>query len=186
MKLLQVFARMILRLFGWTLVDLPTRPAKSVVVAYPHTSNWDFPLALLALAGLPFRARWVAKDTMFRWPFGGLLRLLGGVSVNRRERTGFVDLVVKEFEARDTFHLVIAAEGTRSKQDGWKSGFYRMAMAANVPVVLGVVDYGRREVGLLATITLTGDETADMLKIAEVYVGRTGYRHHLASPIRMM
>ena len=156
------------------------------MVAYPHTSNWDFPLALLALAALPFRARWVAKDTMFRWPFGGFLRLLGGVSVNRRERTGFVDLVVKEFDAYESFHLVIAAEGTRSRQDGWKSGFYRMAMAAKVPVVLGVVDYGRREVGLLSTIDLTGDETADMLQIAEIYTGRTGHRHHLASPIRMM
>lgn len=186
MKFLQVLSRMILRLFGWTLIDIPHRPAKSVVIAYPHTSNWDFPLALLALAGLPFRARWVAKDTMFRFPFGGLLRLFGGVSVNRRERTGFVDLVAREFEAHETFHLVIAAEGTRSRQEGWKSGFYRMAMAAKVPLVLAVVDYSRRELGLLATIDLTGDETADMQRIAEVYVGREGHRHHLASPIRMM
>jgi 1-acyl-sn-glycerol-3-phosphate acyltransferase len=186
MKLLTMIARMILRLFGWKLIDIPHRPPKSVVIAYPHTSNWDFPMMLLAVAGLKFRARWVAKDTMFRWPVGGFFRLLGGVSVNRRERTGFVELVVKEFEAHEMFHLVIAVEGTRGRQEGWKSGFYRMAMAANVPVILSVVDYGKKEAGLLASFTLTGDETADMIKIAEIYAGRTGYRHHLASPIRMM
>ena len=186
MKLLQLLSRMILRLFGWTLIDIPHRPAKSVVIAYPHTTNWDFPLALLALAGLPFRARWVAKDTMFRWPYGWLLRLFGGVAVNRRERTGFVDLIVREFESHEIFHLVIAAEGTRERQEGWKSGFYRMAVAAKVPLVLGVVDYAKREVGLLATVELTGDETADMLRIAEVYVGRKGFHHENASPIRML
>ncbi|MBP7081382.1 MAG: 1-acyl-sn-glycerol-3-phosphate acyltransferase [Rhodocyclaceae bacterium] len=186
MKLLQILSRMILRLFGWTLLDIPQRPPKSVVIAYPHTSNWDFPLALLALAGLPFQAQWVGKDTMFRWPFAGLLRLLGGVAVNRRERTGFVDLVVDEFESRNTFHLLIAAEGTRNRQEGWKSGFYRMAMAANVPVLLSVMDYSRRELGLLAAIELTGDETADMERIAKIYEGRKGHRHELASPIRLI
>lgn len=186
MKFLQLLSRMILRFVGWKLIDIPQRPGKSVVIAYPHTSNWDFPLAMLALGGLPFRAQWVAKDTMFRWPFGGLLRLFGGVSVNRRERTGFVDLIVNEFNSRDTFHLLIAAEGTRNRQEGWKSGFYRMAVAAKVPLVMSVVDYSRREVGLLATFDLTGDETADMLRIAEVYSGRTGHRHELASPIRLI
>ena len=186
MKLLQLLSRTILRLFGWTLIDIPHRPAKSVVIAYPHTTNWDFPLALLALAALPFRARWVAKDTMFRWPYGWLLRLFGGVAVNRRERTGFVDLVVSEFESHEMFHLVIAAEGTRERQDGWKSGFYRMAVAAKVPLVLGVVDYAKREVGLLATFELSGDETADMARIAEVYAGRKGHHHENASPIRML
>jgi 1-acyl-sn-glycerol-3-phosphate acyltransferase len=186
MKLLQLVSRMILRLFGWTLIDIPHRPAKSVVIAYPHTTNWDFPLALLALAALPFRARWVAKDTMFRWPFGWFLRLLGGVAVNRRERTGFVERVVAEFESHEMFHLVIAAEGTRDRQEGWKSGFYRMAMAAKVPLVLAVVDYAKREVGLLATIELSGDEADDMARIAQVYAGRKGYHHENASPIRML
>lgn len=186
MKLLQVLSRMILRLFGWTLLDVAQRPAKSVVIAYPHTSNWDFPLMLLAVAGLPFQAQWVAKDTMFRWPFAGFLRLLGGVAVNRRERTGFVDLIVREFDARNEFHLMIATEGTRSRQEGWKSGFYRMAAAANVPLLLSVVDYSRRELGLLAIIHLSGDETADMARIAEVYAGRKGHRHENASPIRLI
>jgi 1-acyl-sn-glycerol-3-phosphate acyltransferase len=186
MSLLRITARFLLRLLGWKLLDLPQRPAKSVVIAYPHTSNWDFPITMLALAALPFRACWVGKDSMFKGIHAPLLRALGGISVNRRERTGFVERVVEEFERREYFNLVIATEGTRALQAGWKSGFYRMAIAAKVPVVLGVVDYPRREVGLLDAIHLTGDEAADMERIAACYAGRKGYRHENASPIRLM
>jgi len=186
MNLLRGPARYILKLMGWKLLDLPQRPAKSVVIAYPHTSNWDFPVTLLALAALPFGAQWVAKDTMFRGPFGPLLRALGGVSVNRRERTGFVERVADEFRRRENFHLIIATEGTRSKQAGWKSGFYRIALAAKVPVIMAVVDYGKREAGLLSSITLSGDEANDMAAIAACYKGRTGYHSENASPIRLL
>jgi ABC-type multidrug transport system fused ATPase/permease subunit len=99
--------------------------------------------------------KWVAKDTLFRGACGSIMRGLGGVAVNRRERTGFVERVADEFRNRDNFHLIIATEGTRSLQPGWKSGFYRIALAAGVPVIMAVVDYGKREVGLLATIMLS-------------------------------
>jgi 1-acyl-sn-glycerol-3-phosphate acyltransferase len=186
MNLLRGPARLVLKLLGWTLIDLPQRPAKAVVIAYPHTSNWDFPVTLLALAALPYGAQWVAKDTLFRGPLGPVMRALGGVAVNRRERTGFVERVADEFRRRDNFHLIIATEGTRRLQAGWKSGFYRIARAADVPVVMAVVDYGKREVGLLSTITLSGDEAADMARIAACYEGRTGYHHENASPIRLL
>lgn len=186
MRLLRGPARVILKLMGWKLIDLPQRPAKAVVIAYPHTSNWDFPVTLLALAALPFSAQWVGKDTMFRGIWGPILRALGGVEVNRRERTGFVERVADEFRRRERFHLIIATEGTRSKQVGWKSGFYRIALAAQVPVIMSVVDYGKREVGLLASIELTGDQGADMARIAACYEGRTGYHHENASPIRLL
>jgi 1-acyl-sn-glycerol-3-phosphate acyltransferase len=185
-SLLRGPARLILKLMGWKLLDLPQRPAKAVVIAYPHTSNRDFPMTLLALAALPYGAQWVAKDTLFRGVCGPLMRGLGGVAVNRRERTGFVERLVEEFRTRDEFHLIIATEGTRGLQAGWKSGFYRIALAAGVPVVMAVVDYGKREVGLLATITLSGDEAADMTYIAACYEGRRGYHHHNASPIRLL
>ncbi len=186
MKLLRGPARLILKLFGWKLLDMPQLPAKAVVIAYPHTSNWDFPVTLLALAALPYGAQWVAKDTLFRGPLGPLMRMLGGVAVNRRERTGFVERVADEFRRRDSFHLIIATEGTRRLQAGWKSGFYRIARAAEVPVIVAVVDYGKREVGLLSCITLSGDEAADMAAIAACYEGRTGYHHENASPIRLL
>ncbi|KAF0163054.1 MAG: phospholipid/glycerol acyltransferase [Rhodocyclaceae bacterium] len=186
MSLLHGPARFILKLLGWRLLDLSQRPAKAVVIAYPHTSNWDFPVTLLALAALPFRAHWVGKDTMFRGILGPIMRGLGGIAVNRRERTGFVERVADEFRRRENFHLIIATEGTRSRQAGWKSGFYRIAVAAGVPVIMAVVDYPKREAGLLASIELTGNEDADMARIAACYEGRKGYHPENASPIRLL
>jgi len=186
MNLLRGPARLVLKLFGWKLLDMPLLPARAVVIAYPHTSNWDFPVTLLALAALPYRAQWVGKDTMFRGLLGPIMRMLGGVAVNRRERTGFVERVANEFRRRECFHLIMATEGTRSLQAGWKSGFYRIAVAAGVPIIMSVVDYAKREVGLLDSIELSGDETADMARIASCYEGRRGYHHHNASPIRLL
>lgn len=186
MKLLRGPTRFILKLLGWKLLDLPQRPAKAIVIAYPHTSNWDFPVTLLALVALPYGAHWVGKDSMFRGIMGPLMRSLGGIEVNRRERTGFVERLADEFRRRENFHLIIATEGTRSRQAGWKSGFYRIALAAGVPVIMAVVDYGKREVGLLASIMLSGDEAADMSAIATCYEGRHGYHPENASPIRLL
>lgn len=186
MNLLRGPARSILKLLGWKLLDLPQRPPKAVVIAYPHTSNWDFPMTLLTLAALPFGAQWVGKDSMFRGPLGSVMRALGGVAVNRREHTGFVERVADEFRRRENFHLIIATEGTRRRQDSWKSGFYRIALAAKVPVIMAVVDYPKRELGLLASIELSGDEVADMAAIAVCYKGRKGYHHDNASPIRLL
>jgi 1-acyl-sn-glycerol-3-phosphate acyltransferase len=186
MNLLRGPARLILKLMGWKLLDLPQRPAKAVVIAYPHTSNWDFPITLLTLAALPFCARWVGKDTIFRGLWGPIMRALGGVAVNRRERTGFVERVANEFHHRENFHLIIATEGTRHLRPGWKSGFYRIALAAKVPVIMAVVDYRKHEAGLLASIELTGDEAADMARIATCYEGCMGYHHENASPIGLL
>ncbi|MDO8789295.1 MAG: 1-acyl-sn-glycerol-3-phosphate acyltransferase [Sulfuritalea sp.] len=186
MSLLRGAARFTLKLLGWKLMEIPQLPAKAVVIAYPHTSNRDFPMTLLALAALPYSAQWVGKDTLFRGPLGPIMRALGGVAVNRRERTGFVERVADEFRKRESFHLIIATEGTRRLQAGWKSGFYRIALAAAVPVIMAVVDYGKREVGLLSCIELTGNEAADMARIAACYEGRKGYHPENASPIRLL
>ena len=179
-------ARGLLAAFGWTVVLAPPGKPKAVVVFYPHTSNWDFPLTLLALAALPYGAQWVGKDSLFRGILGPVMRALGGVAVNRRERTGFVERVAAEFRRRNNFHLIMATEGTRRLQAGWKSGFYRIALAAGVPVIMAVVDYGKREIGLLASIELSGDTDADMAHIAACYEGRKGYHHQNASPIRLL
>ena len=138
------------------------------------------------MAALDMQARWVGKDTLFRGVCGPIMHRLGGIPVNRRERTGFVERMVADFGRRDCFRLVIATEGTRRRTEGWKSGFYRIALAAGVPVAMAVIDYGRREVGLLSAITLSGDEAADMTHIAACYEGRRGYHHHNASPIRLL
>ena len=161
------------------------RPARAVVIGYPHTSNWDFPLALIALAALDLDIRWAGKDSLFVGWRGPIMRWLGGVPVNRRERTGFVERISAEFARYERFHLVIAPEGTRSLTEGWKSGFYHIARAAPTPVVLATIDYARRELGLLDAVELTGDADADMARIADCYAGRRGKRPTLESPVRL-
>ncbi len=186
MSLTQRFARFTLRRLGWRCIDLPQRPERAVVIAYPHTSNWDFPIGLLAMSALGLNARWAGKDTLFRGPMGPVMRRLGGIAVNRRERTGFVSRLAAELRQGQPFMLVIAPEGTRSLTEGWKSGFYRIAHAADVPVVVAMVDYPRKEIGLLASIALSGDEAADMARIVACYQDRQGKRPELASPIRLI
>jgi 1-acyl-sn-glycerol-3-phosphate acyltransferase len=176
----------LLRAFGWTCIDLPQRPVRAVVVGYPHTSNWDFPIALLAMAALRLDARWVGKDSLFRGPLGPLMRGLGGIPVNRREPTGFVERIAGEIRSHPRFMLVMAPEGTRSWRPGWKSGFYRIARAAGVPVVVAVVDYANKRIGLQARVDLTGDEAADMAAIADLCRDCRGLRPELASPVRML
>ena len=181
--MMQMLSRWLLGKFGWTLLEPAERPPKAVVIAYPHTSNWDFLYTMLGKSTLGLGAHWVAKDTLFRWPIGIIMRGLGGIPVNRRQRTGFVEQMAGEFARHQDFMLAVAPEGTRSLTPGWKTGFYRIAMAAQVPVALACIDYGRREVGVLCYFELSGDMATDIARIAEIYEGRQGYRPALASPI---
>lgn len=178
-------ARSMLRLLGWTLLDLPQRPPRAVLVVYPHTSNWDFPLGILARAALGVSIRWAGKDALFRGPMGPFMRWLGGIAINRREPAGIADRLAAELRAED-FLLAITPEGTRSLRPGWKSGFYRIARAAGVPVVIGTIDYGGRRIGLVDCFPLSGDETADLARIAACYRDCRGKRPQLASPIRFL
>ena len=173
---MQFLARSLLKLLGWTLIEAPDRPARAVLIAYPHTSNWDGFYALLIKWALRLDTHWVGKDALFRPPFGGLLRWLGGVPVNRRQRTGFVEQMVGEFARRQNFMLVMAPEGTRSLTGGWKSGFYRIARATDMPVTLGYVDRTTMTTGLGPTIELTGDVAADMDVIRAFYADKAGLR----------
>lgn len=175
-----------MRMLGWTCLDLPRRPERAVLIVYPHTSNWDFPIGLLAMMALGLDARWVGKDSLFRGPLGPLMRWFGGIPVNRREPAGFVERLAGEMRSRRRFILAIAPEGTRGLTPGWKSGFHRIARAADVPVLVGVIDYSRRRIGLLTSVSLSGDEDADMALIAACYRDCKGRRPNLASPIRML
>lgn len=143
-------------------------------------------MTLLGLLALGIRPRWAGKDTMFRGWRGPIIRALGGIPVNRRAATGFVGRMAEEIAAHDKFLLAIAPEGTRDLAAGWKSGFYRIALAAQVPVVAGVADYQRKELGILAVLAMTGDEEADMARIAALYEGREGLRPANKSPVRLL
>ena len=178
------WAQRLLSWLGWrTDVVLPPGP-KCVVIVYPHTSNWDFVYGYLAKLAVGLPVHWIGKDTLFRGPFDRLFRWMGGFPVNRREPTGLVRQLVREMEERPSLWLAIAPEGTRSRLDHWKSGFYRLALAAGVPVGLAFIDYPSRTVGLRSYVMLTGDEAADLARLREEYAGKTGKRPELASEIR--
>ena len=177
-------ASLILRLIGWEPIYRPPPGPKAVILVYPHTSNWDFPLGVLFRAAKRIDLHWAGKDSLFRWPFGAFFRWLGGVPINRRQPAGIIDQLAATYAARSSFTLCIAPEGTRSKTDHWKSGFYRLALQAKVPVGLAFIDYGARKVGVERWIALTGDEEADLAVIRAYYAGVTGRYPAQAGDIR--
>ena len=185
MKFRQRLARRLLRLLGWTLVDLPERPRQAVLVVYPHTSNWDFPYGILGKTALGLSARWAGKDSLFRPPLGPLMRWLGGIPINRRAPAGVVDQLAEELRRGD-FLLAITPEGTRSLRPGWKSGFLRIAHAADLPVMIAIIDFGRQRIGVVDCFRLSGDDAADIARIAADYADCRGRRPQLASPIRLL
>lgn len=169
---------------GWTFRYVPPPGPKAVVIFYPHTSNWDFPLGLLARWASRLPLYWVGKHTLFRAPLGALFRRLGGLPVDRRASVGMVDQLREHLESLPTIYLAIAPEGTRSRVEAWKTGFYQIARAANVPVGLGFIDYAKREIGIEGWLELSGDTRADLAVIAAAYEGRRGLHHDQAAPIR--
>jgi len=178
------FCRALLRLAGWKVVLVRPPGPKAVVIVYPHTSNWDFIVGILARYAIAIPFRFVGKDTLFRWPFGGLFRRLGGIPVNRRQSTGFVGDLIEAFDKADSLYLAIAPEGTRRRIDHWKSGFYRVALAANVPLGLAFIDYSRREVGIEAWLSLSGNEAEDLAGIRAGYSNKRGKRPEMEGDIR--
>jgi 1-acyl-sn-glycerol-3-phosphate acyltransferase len=178
-------ARALLRLFGWRLdVAWPTVP-RCVIIVYPHTSNLDFFVGYLTKLADGVPAQWIGKDSIFRWPVAGLLRRMGGIPVNRREPTGLIRRLCAEFEQRPRLWLVMAPEGTRARTEHLKSGFYRLALAAGVPVGLAAIDWKTHTVSLRTYLSLTGDEAADLARIRAGYAGVEGRHPGQASPLRL-
>lgn len=178
-------AAVALHCLGWRVVLAQPVPMRCVVVFYPHTSNWDFVIGLLAKWMLGIHFRFVAKDSLFVWPIARMFARWGGIPVNRREASGVIGELAARFAAESDFRLVFAPEGTRSRTEHWKSGFYHLARAAGVPVALAFIDYARREIGVGAYVTLSGDPADDLARMARFYEGKVGRRPALASPIRL-
>lgn len=183
-------ARALLRLAGWELVfdGLPAR--QGILIAYPHTSNWDFVVGVLAKWSLGLQFAFWGKDSLFRIPlFGRWLRWLGGIPVDRFNANGIVADMVERFRrarARDEFlWLALAPEGTRRYQPHWRSGFYQVAVQSGVPVGLAFFDYRRRCIGVAGFLRLGGDRAADLAAIAAAYDGLVGRHPDLASPIAL-
>lgn len=169
--LLRVVSRATLRLTGWTIEgSLPAHAAKSVLIAAPHTSNWDLPYTLMLAFSLHLRVYWMGKQSLFRAPFGGVMRWLGGIPVNREQSSNLVASSAQAMRAaKGPMQLIVPPEGTRGKTRHWKTGFYYIAQDAGVPIVLAFVDYGRKVGGLGPVFEPTGDLERDMADIKAFY-----------------
>jgi len=168
-KILPLIGNLVLRIFNWqTEGDIPNLP-KFVVVGAPHTSNWDFVYTMAFIFSVNIKIYWMGKHTLFRRPFGGIMRRMGGIAIDRRAPKGTVGQMVEVFNNQDKLILLIPPEGTRKKVENWKTGFYHIAHGANVPILLAYLDYGRKVIGFGPTITPSGDVAADMQRIQSFY-----------------
>jgi len=168
--------RMIMRMIGWkTRGELPKEEAKYVIIVAPHTSNWDFILGVIIRGAMGFKANFLGKDSLFRHPFGFIFRWMGGIPVNRNANQNMVDQVVEEISKRDSFILAIAPEGTRGKVSKWRTGFYWIALKANIPIVMCQMDYKSREARFLDPFFATGNVDEDMQYIQSQFKGVKGY-----------
>lgn len=181
----QCLGRLVLRLVGWRVVgELPSRGAY-VVIGAPHTTNWDLPLGLAAAAAFGVKISWLGKDTLFRWPFGGLMRWLGGIPVCRERSGRVVEQAAEALAAAESLILVITPEGTRSRTSFWKSGFYHIATTAGVRIFPVYIDRSTRRIGAGPAISPSGDVRRDMDVIRDFYAGKQGLRPRNAGEVRL-
>jgi 1-acyl-sn-glycerol-3-phosphate acyltransferase len=164
------FCKFYLWLIGWKIGSvLDPSIKKAVLVAAPHTSNWDYPIALATLYACDVRVQFLAKNSLFKFPLGMLMRATGGIAVDRSKNNNMVDMMIGMFAKRNNLILMIPAEGTRSYAKEWKSGFYHTAVGAGVPIVLGYLDYGKKMAGFGDLFQPTGDYAKDLLAIQNFY-----------------
>ncbi|MBU2488004.1 MAG: lysophospholipid acyltransferase family protein [Proteobacteria bacterium] len=166
---------------GWKMEGSPPEGPKYVLIAAPHTSNWDL-LATLCLAfNYKIKVYWMGKDSLFRFPAGPVLKWLGGIPVVRDRSTNMVERQVREFENNDRLILIVPPEGTRGKVKYWKTGFYHIAHLAKVPIAMGFIDFERKAGGFGPAFIPTGDLEKDMAKIRLFYSNIKGKREDLWS-----
>ncbi|WP_322978882.1 lysophospholipid acyltransferase family protein [Pseudomonas sp. C11] len=154
--------RSVLKLMGWRIEGQLPKLDKFVAIGAHHTSNWDFVIFIAMKFVLRLNARWFGKHSIFRWPFGGLMRAWGGIAIRRDRQLNTVEQAVQAFRENRQFILVLSPEGTRKKVERWKMGFYHIARGAGVPIVMGALDYQNRRVVIGPTFYPTGDEQADL------------------------
>ena len=158
------------RLKGFSIKEtIPADIKKCVVIAAPHTSNWDFVYAIAMISILKTKFNYFIKSELFKWPLKNYLIKTGGIAVDRKSNNNFVDQCVSHFEKNERFVLVVPPEGTRSKVKKWKSGFYHIALGAKVPLFLGYIDYEKRTIGFGKMMMLSGDKEKDIAEIRKFY-----------------
>ncbi len=166
----------LLKLTGWKIEGVKPPDVKCIVIAAPHTSNWDFILFILAAFATGFNAHWMGKDSLFKFPFHRLMIWLGGIPIDRSKSHNVIDQMVDYFNSVDELTLLITPEGTRSKVERWKTGFYHIAKNGNVPLYLGYLDASRKCAGFGQRFQLSADLDGDMEKILAFYRDKKGIR----------
>ncbi len=170
----QTLSKWIMKLVGWQILGEQPAFRRYVLIGAPHTSNWDFMVAMLLKYSLQMRFHFIGKASLFRGPMGSLMRRLGGIPVRRGSRSNFVAQIVAAFEEHEDLIIVIAPEGTRSKSPYWKTGFYYIALGAGVPVAMAYLDYKNKVVGFGPSFVPTGDIQADFAIISKFYADKSG------------
>lgn len=170
---------------GWKLVrEYEPVNGPRILIGAPHTSNFDFILMLGIAWEAKLQIHWLGKKELFKGISGPIMRGLGGIPVDRKNAAGTVETVLEKSRTNKNFLLVVTPEGTRNGK-GWRSGFYRIAYAAKIPVTLGFVDGSTKTTGLGPTIQLSGDVEADMNEIRHFYAPLTGVRPELKTEPRI-
>ena len=174
-----------LKIFGWKSISNLPKENRYVVIAAPHTSNWDFPLGIsyIIATGIPFR--YMGKDALFKWPQKYLFRALGGFGVDRNNKNKLTSRMAKFINSQDKIALALAPEGTRSNSKYWRSGFYYIALEANVPIAMAVIDFEKKEIGIKDSFMPTGDLDADMALIKDFYKDIKGKYPSKQGPIEL-
>lgn len=172
--LLRWLAIAILKISGWHARGKEIEQQRFVLIGAPHTSNWDFPLMLLVVLKLRLQVFWMGKHTLFPWGFGWLMKWLGGIPINRAASHNVVSQTVAQYREHEQLVVLIPPEGTRSKVDSWKTGFYHIANNAQVPILLGYVDADKKEAGIADFFYPTGDLENDMSAIRGFYADKKG------------
>lgn len=166
----KAISKFILNLFGWKVVNnIPPDMKKSVMIAAPHTSNWDFVGAIPALAVLGIKSRYLIKDDYFKSPLAFFFRWTGGIPVDRSKRNNLSDQLKEMLLNEETMHIVFPAEGTRKRVARWKTGFYYVAIETGLPFTFGVMDYKRRILGVEHYYVPTGNFEEDMIYIENYF-----------------
>jgi 1-acyl-sn-glycerol-3-phosphate acyltransferase len=174
-----------LKVAGWKIEGEPPSLDRYVIIAAPHTSNWDMPFMLAFAFIYDIPVKWMGKHTLFKAPYGTFFKWLGGMPIIRHRPGGVVGQMIEAFDENESLILMVPAEGTRSHVDYWKSGFYRIACGADVPVVLSYLDFGRKVGGIGPTLTMTGDVSADMDRIRAFYAGKQGFKPENVGVVRL-
>ena len=186
MRALAGLGTVFLRLAGWRVEGaLPAWADRAVVIAAPHTTNWDLPYMLAVSWVLVVRPRWLVKRELFRAPFGWVMRWLGGIPVDRSRRGNLVAEAAAQLRSADRLFLVVPPSGTRSRAPHWKSGFYHIARAARVPIVCAFLDYDRRVGGIGPVFVPSGDLGADMDRLRLFYRDVRGKYPEHETPVRL-